>query len=209
MHPAFYVALCHIRPDAAQTQAVMERFSSLLQRGGGFVRRVNNSGIRALPVAMHGKAVAEIHKFASVTSIEFAAGPVLAKSIAEQVRGFDDVIRVSLLRADETLLKSPPRPSDQPPPEAPRQDGFENNIRTTLSSSGEASGTRPWKTDRKFSAQSNSWNSRPRSDPSKSAYASAGSSTGQRSPETAYSTPSKGFYARGEKLEPKKKEQIC
>ena len=75
------------------------------------MRRVNNSGIRPLPTEMRGKGVAEFHKFASIASVEFISNPPLAISATQQVRGFDDVIRISLLRADDLLLNRPPRPS--------------------------------------------------------------------------------------------------
>jgi ribosomal protein S6 len=107
----FYVALCHIRPRTGLTEPVMEKLASLIKTGGGVVRRVNNSGIRPLPTEMRGKGVAEFHKFASIASVEFVSNPPLAISATQQVRGFDDVIRISLLRADELLLSKPPRPS--------------------------------------------------------------------------------------------------
>jgi len=107
----FYVALCHIRPRTGLTEPVMEKLVSIIKNGGGMVRKVNNSGVRPLPTEMRGKGVAEFHKFASIASVEFMANPQLAISATQQVRGFDDVIRLSLLRADELLMNAPPRPT--------------------------------------------------------------------------------------------------
>ena len=93
----------------------MQRFVNLITENGGLVRRVNNSGIRPLPTEMRGKGVGENHKFASIASIEFIANPVTATNALKTVKGLDDVIRVSLLRADEILTKRPIRPSDAKP----------------------------------------------------------------------------------------------
>jgi len=109
--PPFYVALCHIRPKTGLTEPVVEKLTTLIKSGGGLVRRVNNSGIRPLPTEMRGKGVAEFHKFASIASVEFISNPPLAVSTTQQIRGLDDVIRISLLRADDLLLNRPPRPS--------------------------------------------------------------------------------------------------
>ena len=111
----FYVGLCHIRPRSGLTEPVMEQFVRAVRDHGGVVRRVNNSGIRPLPTEMRGKSVGERHKFASITSIEFVANPKGAVSASQAVRGLDDVMRVSLLRADEILQKRPPRPIREPP----------------------------------------------------------------------------------------------
>ena len=110
MPPPFYVALCHLRPTPGVTQPVMENFAQMLRDSGAIVRRINNAGVRPLPIEMRGKSVGERHKFASITTVEFVSNPQVAITTTHQLRAVDDILRVSLLRADDILTKPPPRP---------------------------------------------------------------------------------------------------
>lgn len=113
----FYVALCHIRHDARGGSAatyVMNQLKTNVNSGGGLVRRVNNSGVRPLPTRMKAKSGGKRYRYAHIASMEFAANPQCAIEATTRIRNMDDVLRLTLLRADDLLLARPPRPRGEP-----------------------------------------------------------------------------------------------
>jgi ribosomal protein S6 len=104
-----YCLLLTVKPLPNAAEKVASLVSRTISQHGGLVRRINNSGVRALPYALHGVGIGEKFLFANMLSVEFLAKPALLQEIKVSLRGSQETLRSSVLKADDTLLRAPPR----------------------------------------------------------------------------------------------------
>jgi ribosomal protein S6 len=104
-----YTLLLHMKPNTEGVRRAPAAVAKLITDRGGVVRRLNNSGTRPLPMVLKGTNYGERFPFADIVSVEFMAKPSLLPDIKFALLSQPDTLRYSFLRCDETLLKPPPR----------------------------------------------------------------------------------------------------
>src|SRR5262245_56974943 len=103
----FYVALLHLKPLGLQTpKTSLKAIETAIAARGGIIRAVNDAGRRPLPYAFKGKGADGKFIQSNVVTVEFAGKPKEMRLLNKALMDMSDVLRVNILRAEETLLST-------------------------------------------------------------------------------------------------------
>jgi len=102
-----YVLIASLVPHSGQAglHAVTRRLVETTVHNGGIVRNVRNNGVRTMAYPFRSKALQKRFWKTHMFTMEFIAPPSAVKHLNSAMRSEMDVLRSTILRAEETLPK--------------------------------------------------------------------------------------------------------